>query len=83
MTYIEKHNKLKNNLRKTIMKAMDDYIREVTNDEELIEVWLTYAIPDGADPEEFDDFADDDELWQDCIQLFHKIVKADENEDDE
>lgn len=74
----QKRMEKKHNLRATLLKSMDDYIREIVDDEELIEGWLMGGIPDGSEPEEFEDYADDSELWHDCIRLFSRIVRADE-----
>jgi hypothetical protein len=41
-------------VRVDLLRTMDEYIRNNIGDEEILDVWLQYGIPDGT--ESFDDF---------------------------
>lgn len=59
------------------LKAMDVFMHSI-NDEELIDEWLTYGVPDEACEEQIIDIAEDDEAYKDCIKIFQSAVQ---NED--
>jgi hypothetical protein len=70
-------NKITINLRVIQLKAMDDFMHSVNN-EELIDEWLTYGIPDEASEDDYYSIAEDDELYNDCVKIFIRTVKNDE-----
>ena len=70
-------NKTTIDLRVIQLKAMDDFIHSVNN-EELIDEWLTYGIPDEASEDDYHSIAEDDELYNDCVKIFKRMVKNDE-----
>ena len=55
-------------LRIEQLKAMDDFMKSV-NDEDLLESWLVYGVPDEASKEDYEYIASDDELYSDCVKL--------------
>lgn len=67
-------NKTTIDLRFIQLKAMDDFMHSVNN-EELIDEWLTYGIPDEASEDDYLSIAEDDELYNDCIEIFKRTVK--------
>ena len=75
-------NKTTIELRVIQLKAMDDFIHSVfihsVNNEELIEEWLTYGIPDEATKDDYYSIAEDDESYKECIKIFKRVVKDDE-----
>ncbi len=58
------------------LKAMDDFMHSV-NDEELIDSWLTYGVPDEASEEDYRFIAEDDEAYKECVEIFKRTVKDD------
>lgn len=70
-------NKTTIDLRVIQLKAMDDFMHSVNN-EELIDEWLTYSVPDEASEDDYYGIAEDDELYNDCINIFKRTVKNDE-----
>lgn len=70
-------NKTTIDLRVIQLKAMDDFMHSVNN-EELIDEWLTYGVPDEASKDDYYSIAEDDELYNDCIKIFKMVVKNDE-----
>ena len=60
--------------RKRTLKAMDAFI-DAIGDEEILETWLTYGIPDCANDSDFDYIASYDEEYADVLALFKSIVK--------
>ena len=59
------------------IKAMDDFMHSVNN-EELINEWLTYGVPDEASKDDYYSIAEDDESYKECIKIFKRVVKDDE-----
>lgn len=69
---------LKETMRMNLLKAMDDYIRECINDEELIAHWLTMGIADGdAETEEGLMEYTSDEIFFDCVRAFDTCCELD------
>ena len=60
--------------RKRTLKAMDAFI-DAIGDEEILETWFTYGIPDCANDSDFDYIASIDEEYSDVLALFKSIVK--------
>lgn len=57
-----------------ILKGMDTIIKSM-NDESAYDAWI-YIIPDGADDDELQEIAEeDDESFKDACKLFAKLVK--------
>ena len=48
------------------------------NNEELIEEWLTYGVPDEASEDDYHAIAEDDELYNGCVKIFKRTVENDE-----
>ena len=70
-------NKTTIELRVIQLKAMDDFMHSVNN-EELIDEWLTYGVPDEASGDDYHAIAEDDELYNDCVKMFKRTLKNDE-----
>ena len=70
-------NKTTIELRVIQLKAMDDFMHSINN-EELIDEWLTYGVPDEASKTDYHAIAEDDELYNDCVEIFKRTVKDDE-----
>lgn len=64
-------------LRITQLKAMDDFMHSLNN-EELIDDWLTNGVPDDASEDDFLEIARDDELYYSCVKIFKRTVIDDE-----
>ena len=62
-------------LRKNFLKQFDNYIINVIGDEELIEAWLICGLPDEYTEEDLDFIANDDNEWNDVVNLFSRICK--------
>lgn len=60
-----------------LLKAMNDIILSVTNDEELIEWWLEECVPDCPSAEDFEYIAIDTELFELCRKIFTIITFED------
>lgn len=61
--------------RMSQLKAMHDLMCEA-NDENLYMRWIN-LVPDGANAEDFFDIALDDDLYNECFDLFIKLVAKD------
>ena len=62
-------------LRKDFLKQFDNYIINEIGDEELIDQWLMGGLPDGYTDEDLDFIANDDDEWNDVVDLFSRICK--------
>ena len=60
-------------LRIDQLKAMDEFVRS-TNDETLFYEWIELAVPDEPDESDYEFIASDNKLYNDCVNLFKKIV---------
>lgn len=60
-------------IRTQLVKDMDKYLRARVNDENVFELWLMCAVPDGADEQDFIDIAEDNDLWLDTVRTFAKM----------
>lgn len=56
------------------LKLMNDAARHI-NDEEVIDIWLTYGVPDGATEEDFEDIANDPEEYDRIEKEFKNVMK--------
>ena len=59
-----------------LLKAMDNYIREVVGDEVVLEAWLELGVPDGANYDDLEEIAEDEELVTSIIETFDHCVFA-------
>jgi hypothetical protein len=59
-----------------LLKAMDNYIREVIGDEVVLEAWLELGVPDGANYDDLEEIAKDEELVTSIIEAFDHCVFA-------
>ena len=65
---------------KTMLKAnmlggMNDYMLEYCNDENVLNMWFTYVVPDGCDEDELMELAESDELFCDCVNAFAHCLR--------
>lgn len=63
--------------RITQLKAMHTLMSEA-NDEYIYGTWI-YLVPDGADIEDFQDIALDDEMYNEAFDLFVKLIQKEGN----
>lgn len=59
------------------LKAMDEFMHSV-NDEELIDSWLTYGVPDEASEEDYRFIAEDEEAYEGCVRIFKRTVQCED-----
>lgn len=64
-------------LRINQLKIMDEFIHSV-NDEELMEDWLSYGVPDEASEDDYRFIAENDDLYMDCVRIFKKTSQDDD-----
>jgi len=61
------------NGRIKLLKAMDEFVRNEIGDEEITcDVWLACGVPDGAKEDDYDDIANDREMYHDVLECFAK-----------
>lgn len=60
---------------------MDKYIKEHVADEDLIDYWLEYGVPDGCDEESCEEIVDT-KFYTDCCKLFAYILFHDDEQND-
>ena len=68
------------NSRIAVLKAMDNAIRNMNN-EEVFDPWLMCGVPDGSDDDDYECIAEDTEEYVETVKLFVKIVKLYAKED--
>ncbi len=60
--------------RANILEYMDNYLRGVEGDEELLDSWLMCGLPDEHTESELYDIAEDDAEFRRMVKLFNKLV---------
>ena len=65
-------NKITINMRKDQLKAMHEVIKEANN-EEIYMVWI-YTVPDCPSDDDFEFIAEDDESYNEVVDLFIRLV---------
>lgn len=63
-------------LRMNIMGGMNAYVLEL-GDEDLLDYWFTYGLPDEVTEEMLAEYAEDDDIWLDVVSAFAKILRCD------
>lgn len=63
--------------RTSQLRAMHELMSNA-NDEEIYMSWI-YLMPDGATEEDFKDIALDDAMYNECFDLFVKLIKYEDN----
>lgn len=66
-------------LRMNLLGGMNQYILNIINDEEIIENWQIYGIPDEVSEEELAEIAEDEELFLENVHLFSNLTAKDFN----
>ena len=68
-----------------ILYGIDQYLREVINDEEIFMVWLAEGCPDGCfTPEDIQCYLDlEGETFHEWIELANRLLEDDANSDAE
>ena len=64
-------------MRLEIVKAMHKYVYDISNEEEYYEIWCRYAVPDGADEDDFIEIANDKELFKETVKTFVSMIDVD------
>ena len=60
-------------LRMNLVGGMNEYVK-CMNDENAYMAWIM-IVPDEATEEDLQDIADDDEIFQEVVELFNKLIK--------
>jgi hypothetical protein len=70
-----KMNKIRK-LKAKFAHEMDIFIRENIDDEDLIEIWLTEGVPDGADEDYLYDLLECPGVWDNICKYFGYLCAA-------
>lgn len=60
-------------LRMNLVGGMNEYVK-CMNDENAYMAWIM-IVPDEATEEDLQDIAEDDEMFQEVVELFNKLIK--------
>jgi hypothetical protein len=66
-----------------LLEEMDTYLRDNLACEDSIEPWLMCGVPDGSKKDDFLEFAEDDEMIQDCLYEFVNCILLDKRLEEE
>lgn len=61
--------------RIAILQTMHEFVINKFNDEENIMEWLTYGVPDCPDESDYEFIAEDEENFNEIVDLFQKLKK--------
>lgn len=62
-------------LRVKILKEMNEYIFNKIGDEDIIDYWLMYGMPDDSEDDDFLMVAEDEEGWVNVVKTFEHCLK--------
>lgn len=62
-------------LRVKILKEMNEYIFNEIGDEDIIDYWLLYGMPDDSEDDDFLMVAEDEESWVNVVKTFEHCLK--------
>ena len=62
-------------LRVKILKEMNEYIFNKIGDEDIIDYWLLYGMPDDSEDDDFLMVAEGEESWVNIVKTFDKCLK--------
>ena len=62
-------------LRVKILKEMNEYVFNEIGDENIIDYWLLYGMPDDSEDDDFLMVAEDEESWVNVVKTFDKCLK--------
>ena len=62
-------------LRVKILKEMNEYVFNKIGDEDIIDYWLLYGMPDDSEDDDFLMVAEDEESWVNVVKTFDKCLK--------
>ena len=65
-----------------ILKKMDKYVRDMGDDDVYYTLWCANAVPDGADETDYENIAEDPDLWKLAVKTFCEIIAIKEERDD-
>lgn len=63
-------------LKMNLMGGMNAYVLEL-GDEDLLDYWFTYGLPDGATEEMLAEYAEDEEIWINVVHAFADVLRMD------
>lgn len=64
--------------RIVLLEAMNNYILNVIGDEDVSMEWWEEGVPDECDDNIYQDIAECDESWQDCVKVFARIIRRED-----
>ena len=62
-------------LRMNLMGGMNAYVLKTVEDEDILDYWWTYGLPDEVTEEMLIDYAENDDLWLDVVHAFAKVLR--------
>ena len=62
-------------LRVKILKEMNEYIFNEIGDEDIINYWLLFGMPDDSEDDDFLMVAEDEESWNSVVETFANCLK--------
>lgn len=71
-------------LRMNMLGGMNSYVLDKIGEENIIDHWNQYGVPNEADEDDLRDIAEDDTLWTEACKAFYRCVQAEyeDNEED-
>lgn len=64
-------------LKMNILGGMDSYIKEAIGDENIINRWLEYGLPDGCDEDTLREIAEDDDCFINICNYWNNLIRCD------
>lgn len=65
-------------MRADFLIQMDKYVRDVIGDEDIIDYWMMYGVPDGSSTEDIYEISQDDGQWVEIVNCFAKCLRIEQ-----
>lgn len=61
--------------RMNMLGGMNEYVLNVIGDEDIIDQWITYGVPDSPTEDDLKYIATHDDLWMDVVKEFNCVLE--------
>lgn len=69
-------NELKT-LRMNILGGMNAHVLATIEDEDILDFWYTYGLPDGVTEDMLEKYAENEDLWLEAVHAFADVLRMD------
>lgn len=64
-------------LRMNILGGMNAHVLATVEDENILDFWYTYGLPDGVTEDMLEKYAENEDLWLEAVHAFADVLRMD------